>query len=513
LSSEIARRIRVSTNASSTLKWPVAFPRTGEGQAQWSALVIFVFAIAVQCAVGTPSDTSWLITVCEKILEGHRLYVDIAEVNPPGAVFLYMPAVWIAHVTNVRPEFAVATFVFVSIGGSLALASTILSQAGLTQRIGPAGFSFTLLLLAALPSAVFDQREHLALLFGLPLIAALVVRAAGAQINFGSRLLAGLCGAIMIAVKIYFVLIIAAPLVYVVWRIGWRRLFTTLELYVFAAVASVLLALSVALFPVFIHKIAPMVAEIYVPQRRDLIYLVFRPAIIYWLVLAAYLSSLACKRFDDPLLVVPVLASTGALVAYFLQGKGWPYQAYPAVALMGMALGAAALLDRNMTRSAFANLPITCTATFFLAFGAFTFAPRLDSASLEKLVASTARHPKVLMIGADIALGFPLTRSVDGEWVGTFPCLWVTDMISHQRDMGEQARTAESDRLLRADRETLVADIKNKRPDAILVADAVWKNWTLTHVDVAAALADYAPIGADGEIEVYGLRPALRPAQ
>jgi hypothetical protein len=79
--------------------------------------------------------------------------------------------------------------------------------------------------------------------------------------------------------------------------------------------------------------------------------------------------------------------------------------------------------------------------------------------------------------------------------------------------MGEQARTAESDRLLRADRETLVADIKNKRPDAILVADAVWKNWTLTHVDVAAALADYAPIGADGEIEVYGLRPALRPAQ
>jgi hypothetical protein len=86
-------------------------------------------------------------------------------------------------------------------------------------------------------------------------------------------------------------------------------------------------------------------------------------------------------------------------------------------------------------------------------------------------------------------------------------------MVSYQRDKGEQARAAEFDGLLRADRETLVADIKKEQPDAILVADAVWKNWALGHVDVAAALADYAPIGADGEVEVYALKPALRPAQ
>ena len=117
------------------------------------------------------------------------------------------------------------------------------------------------------------------------------------------------------------------------------------------------------------------------------------------------------------------------------------------------------------------------------------------------------------MIGADIALGFPLTRSIGGEWVGTYPFLWVTDTIAYWRDRGEGAQGAEFDGLLRADRETLVADIKRKRPDAILVADAVWKNWAFSHADVAAALADYAPIGADGEVEAYGLKPALRPAQ
>jgi hypothetical protein len=58
----------------------------------------------------------------------------------------------------------------------------------------------------------------------------------------------------------------------------------------------------------------------------------------------------------------------------------------------------------------------------------------------------------------------------------------------------------------------LVRDIENKHPDAILVENEKWRAWAFAQADVAAALADYAPVGAVGTVTVYGRRQSLRPA-
>jgi hypothetical protein len=469
----------------------------------------------MQIVVGTSSDVSWLISLCEKSLVGKRLYVDFIESNPPAAVFLYMPAVATARAIGVRAEFLVALYGFVAIAASLALSARILATAGLTRGVGPAGYGVAAFVLAVLPSAVFDQREHLALIFGLPFLAALTTRASGGKVDAWAAAAAGVGAAIMISVKPYFVLTIAPVLLYAVVRAGWAALFAALEIYVFAAVAAVGLAASVALFPDYFHKVAPLVAAVYVPQRRTTTYLATRPAILCWIVPAFYLWPSLRRRFDDPLTVAPVLAAVGALAAYFLQGKGWPYQAYPAVALLALALAASRRpAGGTAAQGPDARLPLAAAATLAIAVGAFSEGARPGDAALARIVGATAPHPKILMIGGDIALAFPLTREIGGEWVGTYPFLWVTDTIAYWRSLGEikvkdEARFAA---LLDDDRATLAADIKRERPDAILIADDEWRRWALSEKGVAEAFAPYAPLGRAGEATVYGLADRV-PAQ
>jgi hypothetical protein len=61
---------------------------------------------------------------------------------------------------------------------------------------------------------------------------------------------------------------------------------------------------------------------------------------------------------------------------------------------------------------------------------------------------------------------------------------------------------------LRSNRETLVADIRGT--DVILIGQELWKAWAFVHADVAAARADYAPMGVVGEVTIYRRKLGLR---
>ena len=63
---------------------------------------VTIFSVFYQQRWGTIADTSWLITVCERVLAGERLYVDLIETNPPFSVWLYMPPVALANALGVR---------------------------------------------------------------------------------------------------------------------------------------------------------------------------------------------------------------------------------------------------------------------------------------------------------------------------------------------------------------------------------------------------------------------------
>ena len=43
------------------------------------------------------------IPVCQRLLDGERLYVDIIETNPPFTIWLYLPAVYLANLLPMLP--------------------------------------------------------------------------------------------------------------------------------------------------------------------------------------------------------------------------------------------------------------------------------------------------------------------------------------------------------------------------------------------------------------------------
>ena len=208
---------------------PAALP-----QARWRApagglpaalapiVVIGVAAILLQWRFGLLGDVSWLITVDEKWLDGATPYRDIIEINPPASLMLYWPAVALARVLGVAPEFTVAAFGFLSIAAGLGLAAAILGRAGLIDRLGALGASVALVAFAVLPGQSFDERDHLAAVYGLPFLAVAAARAARAPVDARLALLAGLGAGLMAAIKPPYALVAIVLLPYLVRRAGVR---------------------------------------------------------------------------------------------------------------------------------------------------------------------------------------------------------------------------------------------------------------------------------------------------
>jgi len=121
-----------------------------------------------------------LLTVAERVWDGQRLYVDVIETNPPMAVTVYIPGIAIARAVGLPVEMVIDGLVFVAIFASLAIAAAILKNSMVLR--GLAGWPLTLLafaILAVLPTKIFGQRKHIAVLELLPAMALYAVRMKG----------------------------------------------------------------------------------------------------------------------------------------------------------------------------------------------------------------------------------------------------------------------------------------------------------------------------------------------
>jgi hypothetical protein len=482
----------------------------------WLAVFLLALAVLAQCLRDTPADVSWLITLCEKTLAGETPYVDFIEVNPPAAFLIYMPGTWSEHFLGVSPEFMVALSAFLAAIASLGLCLSIFRQAALTSQIGSTGLAIAVVVLTLLPATDFGQREHFALIFSLPLLATLTARASGGKVDEWTSVIAGLAAALMVSIKPYFALTFLAVLPYFARRVGLKAFLTSTELIALAFFALLGLVATVVFFPTYLSNIVPLVTDVYLLVRLPFLGLLLTHGFLSWIALSVFFLVSSRGRFGVPLNAVPALASVGEIIVFLIQGKGWSNHAYPAIALMGLAIGALVVQWASERRRAGAAVALVIAAGAAI-FGNTVISqpPRDANPQLERLVANIAPHPKVLTISSHADLGFPLTRTVSGVWVGRLMYLWITASIEHitRKNAPDAATRARYERYLRFDREMLVGDIENNKPDAILIEDDKWKTWAFSHPDVVAALADFAPVGAVGAVTVYGRKLGLRPSQ
>ena len=539
----------------------------------WPAAILAA-AVLAQILCGAIGDVSWLITVDEHWLAGARPYVDVIETNPPGALILYLPAVAAARLTGLRAEALVAASGFAVALASLALSATILARARLTLWRSRTSFGLALIATTVLPGRAFDERDFFAALFGLPLVAVVAARASRASVGATVALAAGVSAGAMMAVKPPYALVLVSLGAYLVLRRGARSAFAAAEFAVAVAVLAAFVAAVCVFFPEYVTQVAPVVADVYVPARLPLMALVANAGVLVGLMTAASLAACAGRRVLTPLVFTPAVAALGAFAAYFAQGKGWLYHAYPGLAYLFLAF-TAALAARRADRAATTAIALvglisallagvvgrwplqiglaTALAGFALyaalanplaftkdrprreALGRMVAAagmgvlaalflqspPGESDPAMARALSGLGPHPTVAAVSESLGVGHPLTRHVGAVWVQRAQGLLLAGVArwrisQNPDDAGLVARMAAASA---ADRDMLVEDIVRNRPDAILVGptNTRFHAWAWADPRIAAVMKDYHLLAANDdkatplEIWVHRDLPGLHP--
>ncbi|HEV2078750.1 MAG TPA: hypothetical protein VGR19_02470 [Allosphingosinicella sp.] len=471
--------------------------------------LLVLAAILQQCVIGLDADVSWLLTVGERVLDGQRLYVDIFEVNPPASVLIYLPGIAAARLLGVSAELGTAALIFILAGVSIWGSARLLLHAGILQRgrhapiLCCAAFAFVLL-----PGACFAQREHVALLTLLPFMAVLGVRMKGRSVALAAGFLAGLGAGVTMAIKPHFVLAVAPMVLFAMWR--RRSISVALGPEVGAAAAVVLsyALLVVAIYPIYLTDALPLLNAVYIPARSGYAEMLLSPHRILFLAAFVLTAVVGQERLVRSFAILPFLAAAGFAAALLMQGKGYLNHAYPAVALAVLAL-AIILMERQADRG---RRRAGGLALVLLAgLSVYVFLAVTSYAELARTVERVAPpSPRIIVAGSNLSVGHPITRWLEGRWVGRRASLWATGtgvrLLSEPMDA---ARRALIEAYVEEDRRIFVEDIARGRPDVVLVPGVHGMQWIASHPEVAGAMKSYRTAGSAQDVFILVRRPGL----
>lgn len=478
---------RVVPNASA-LAWP------------WIVAAIVTIALIERALIDTTPDVSWLLTLGEKMLAGERPYVDFIEVNPPASFCLYLPAILLARISGLSPEFVTGLLVFAGVGATLWFSARILIKGGVLQsaNVWPLAAVFAFVLLV-FPAATFAQREHVALIAFLPMLAVASLRAMGRPIAWHSAVVAGLAAALTVIIKPHFVFpILLTAAAAAVCAHSWRPLFA-LENWISAALAALYGAWVVVFFPEFVYEWIPIIAAVYVSQKATVSDLLTVGPVPFWLIALLLIAVLKGRAAFAPPFLLLLAGAAGFLFSFAAQQKGLPYHSYPALALIyaGVII---AFFERAGTRQGGAKLLAAAISIAGLMFGTFAWYAKMpDNRALAAPIRASVANPVMLNIsgGGLVAMGFPLTRQLNGTWASRTCGQWISAGVLFAKSVGVDAQTsAQLDRYMRRDRTMLLEDIRRTKPDIIL-ADRErydWYKWALGDEALARELENYRPL-------------------
>jgi hypothetical protein len=490
----------------------------------WTVAVVLIFAVIQQAVGHQNTDNSWLFTVAEHVLAGARPYVDIIESNPPASFLIYLPAAMIAEALGAPIEAIAVAFVFLSAVLCAWLAWRILLEAGIV-RASEAGFvavaaSFALLVL---PGFAFAQREHLAVIWCLPVLAVYAARLAGARPDWRKALAAGVLAGFVICIKPHFVLAFALPLSGCMIARRSFRLAFAVENLAAAAVTLSFAAVTFLFFPAYFGTMQVML-DAYVPLKEPLSSLLRQRWLVLNIGLLAITGYIGRGACFTPRAFTFIAASVGFLISYLVQAKGWANHALPAVTLCTLTL--ALLFAPTVAQAASGETPSAQAAArpigfLYIILPFFLIAPGVFGASYDwsgeeehpGLVAAVTRyappHPRLIALSPDQSVGHPLVRRVGGVWCGRTNDLMIMiysrALLGAKRGDGDYRHRLE----LYASNEAsaFLADVQKNRPDAILVDKDQRISEAITHFpDLAAALKDYEPVATVEEIVVWTRR-------
>ena len=440
------------------------------------------------------ADVSWLITVCEAVLAGKRLYVDIVEVNPPASVWLYLPWVGLAELLGMRPEPVIAAAVcsgaLLSVRATLSLTARLPRPPRPDAVVAVAAFAGLIL-----PGGLFAQREHIAILLALPTLAAIALVVERGRLPRRTAMLAGIGAGLLICIKPHLALAVLLPACWATWRLRSPR---PLLPSLLVAVAVVLLYGAAALlFARDYLALLPMLSDTYLPMHAPWLHFLLSSLLTVPAVLALAVAVLR-PRLDNGLALAWLLGGLGFALAGLLQWKVYANHSLPGVALTLSATAILLFNDRlDSSRRRLVSIGVGALAAA-LALQTSTILPQPGLAEAIGRVAPA--KPKVITLGYQLVTGHPAVRHVDGQWVGRRAALFTAAGASFVGlDQPRARRWYDEDLALFA------ADVRRSRPDIVLVESRA-RQRLLKESIVRSVMRGYEPATRAGDIEVWRRR-------
>jgi hypothetical protein len=424
-------------------------------------LIALVFAVAILLRQIVPlnTDVSWLLTIGERVLDGQRLYVDIVEINPPMAVFAYLPGIAVARALGVDPKNVTDALILILAAASLVATARVLRLSLLLSHARLASLAiWAAAVVTVLPMQVFGQREHIATLTFLPALAVYALRGNREQPPLWSILMAGIGAGITLAFKPFFLVpVVLCILLTVIRSRSWQVLLSP-ENFIAGSLVAIYAVSAYIFYPEYFAVTYPLVRDTY----------------LSW---------------------------------FFLQRRGWAYHSYPMVALALLAMGYALTADSdaksNPRRPSIAAIAVLI-ATF--ALGSLWFDTSVYVGPIEGAVAALKARPKILVLSGEAAIGHPMVRTLHGVWVSRQENLWIREFVrlTREKTTVDAPTNAKLDGYLAQERSWLIEDFKRLPPDIVLVDNLRdgWGAWARADSEVAELLKPYALVQSIDGIDI-----------
>ncbi len=484
-------------------------------RSQWLSPALAILLVAlVRSFSPTGVDQSVLMTWTERLFDGGRPYVDFVEINPPGSIMLYVPAVLLGRASGLSSEVIVVVLMCGLIALSLYLSGLILRDARtLDAHDRPTLLAVTVLILGAMPAVAFAQREHVGIVALLPLLSIAAAAIANSRPAFWLRGLAGLLAGLAMVAKPHFALLIAGIMIHT--ALATRRLRPMIEVQwiTAAAVVAAYFAYTYWAYPEFYSTALPRIADVYLGWRLGMDRMAINPVLPIVAISAILLRRVHAVR---PLSQATLLLATTCLLAvavFFIQGRGWPYHALPALTAAALGLGFEATRRKSELPMPLQSNMLMATAAITLVAYAWCFKDHdrnLDEIS--SLVTQTHARPGIIAIAEDISVGHPLVRRVEGRWAHRFTHLWTAGGVIRQLNANTPPSAERSARLLAhlaTEIDELAQSMHRERPDIILAQTGFserrefnWLEWAQNQPQLARELENYDTAGRIGDIEI-----------
>ena len=400
-------------------------------------------------------------------LAGAALYVDIIEINPPWAMYLVLPAIWLADFLTISDTSAIYVFTAAVLFTSLAWVAHILNHDNSLSEPN----RLVVLLLAALAVTVpamanIAQREHLMVILALPYVFGFLVLPRPDS-GFGG--VARACfAAVGLMMKPHFILIpVALTLVEIVKLKSLRPVFAPSNL-TFLLLGLLYVLLVARFHPAYFSDIVPLGIQVYGAYGYDGLTVLMGAKPIFIAAFAGLLLAGARKVKGAKSLAAVVLS---VLFIYLAQWTGYAYQSLPITMFVALAAGWFVVQPQlKPTMRLFSLLLVFFINGYAINKGFYTN-PWVGY--LSQTLKGFDQPKRMMSLSTNLGEAFPYVLEANVGWTSRYPALWAIPGALNglaRLDCGDSAPECENlQAILAQSRRAIVDDLIAQQPNILLV--------------------------------------------